>query len=154
VTPLRDGMNLVAKEYVAAQDAAPIPAFWCLSKFAGAAEEMEEALLVNPLDTQDVTFAIQRAITMPLEERIERHARPAGPHSQRAMWPPGARISSRCCGQPVTGRTDGVGGTFAWDRGHGGWSAIWAAPMCALPAPMGRMLSQALVRTSLRPCRL
>jgi trehalose 6-phosphate synthase len=72
VTPLRDGMNLVAKEYVAAQDGTD-PGVLVLSKFAGAAEEMEEALLVNPLDTQDVTFAIQRAITMPLEERIERH---------------------------------------------------------------------------------
>ena len=72
VTPLRDGMNLVAKEYVAAQ-ADDDPGVLVLSKFAGAAEEMEEALQVNPLDIQDVTFAIQRAITMPREERRERH---------------------------------------------------------------------------------
>ena len=72
VTPLRDGMNLVAKEYVAAQDPDD-PGVLVLSIFAGAAEEMAEALQVNPHDIQDVTNAILRAISMPLEERLERH---------------------------------------------------------------------------------
>lgn len=72
VTPLRDGMNLVAKEYVAAQDPED-PGVLVLSIFAGAAEEMEEALLVNPHNIQEVTNAILRAISMPLEERKQRH---------------------------------------------------------------------------------
>jgi trehalose 6-phosphate synthase len=74
VTPLRDGMNLVAKEYVAAQDPAD-PGVLVLSRFAGAAEQMTEALLVNPYDTQAVAEAIQRALQMPLDERQQRHAR-------------------------------------------------------------------------------
>ncbi len=73
VTPLRDGMNLVAKEYVAAQDA-DNPGVLVLSRFAGAAEDLQEALIVNPYDADDVAQAIQRAICMPREERIERHA--------------------------------------------------------------------------------
>jgi trehalose 6-phosphate synthase len=74
VTPLRDGMNLVAKEYVAAQDPAD-PGVLLLSRFAGAAEQMTEALLVNPYDTQAVADATQHALQMPLEERQARHAR-------------------------------------------------------------------------------
>jgi trehalose 6-phosphate synthase len=73
VTPLRDGMNLVAKEFIAAQDPAD-PGMLVLSRFAGAAEQLKEALLVNPYDTQGTAHAIQKALTMPLEERIERHA--------------------------------------------------------------------------------
>ena len=73
VTPLRDGMNLVAKEYVAAQNAEN-PGVLILSKFAGAAEDLVEALIVNPYDADEVANAMQRAIVMPLEERIERHA--------------------------------------------------------------------------------
>jgi len=73
VTPLRDGMNLVAKEYVAAQDE-DNPGVLVLSRFAGAAEDLQEALIVNPYDADDVAQAIQRAIWMPREERIERHA--------------------------------------------------------------------------------
>ena len=72
VTPLRDGMNLVAKEYVAAQDADD-PGVLVLSKFAGAAEELEEALIINPYDVDEVAEALQTAITMPLKERQERH---------------------------------------------------------------------------------
>jgi trehalose 6-phosphate synthase len=75
VTPLRDGMNLVAKEYVAAQDAAD-PGVLILSRFAGAAAEFgSAALLVNPYDPEAVAAAVARAITMPREERIERHSR-------------------------------------------------------------------------------
>ena len=73
VTPLRDGMNLVAKEYVAAQDERN-PGVLVLSRFAGAAEDLEEALVVNPYDADEVAQAMQRAILMPKEEKIERHA--------------------------------------------------------------------------------
>src|SRR5882762_895873 len=72
VTPLRDGMNLVAKEFIAAQDRAD-PGMLVLSRFAGAAEQLKEALLVNPYDTQGSADAIQRALTMPLAERVNRH---------------------------------------------------------------------------------
>jgi trehalose 6-phosphate synthase len=72
VTPLRDGMNLVAKEYIAAQDDDD-PGVLILSRFAGAAEDLEEALIVNPYDLDDVANAMQRALKMPLAERIERH---------------------------------------------------------------------------------
>ena len=73
VTPMRDGMNLVAKEYVAAQDPDD-PGVLVLSRFAGAAAEMPEALLVNPYDPEAVGAAIARAMEMPLEERRRRHA--------------------------------------------------------------------------------
>ncbi len=72
VTPLRDGMNLVAKEYVAAQDPDD-PGVLVLSRFAGAAHECAAALLVNPYDPDSVAGAIGRALSMPLEERRERH---------------------------------------------------------------------------------
>lgn len=68
VTPLRDGMNLVAKEYVAAQDPED-PGVLILSRFAGAACALTEALLVNPHDTSAIADAIQRALQMPLAER-------------------------------------------------------------------------------------
>jgi trehalose 6-phosphate synthase len=72
VTPLRDGMNLVAKEFVAAQDEAD-PGVLVLSRFAGAAEQMRDALLVNPYDTEATAAAIMMAMQMPLEERRNRH---------------------------------------------------------------------------------
>jgi trehalose 6-phosphate synthase len=72
ITPLRDGMNLVAKEYVAAQDPEN-PGVLVLSRFAGAAERMRAALLVNPYDANACADAMQRALHMPLAERIERH---------------------------------------------------------------------------------
>jgi trehalose 6-phosphate synthase len=72
VTPLRDGMNLVAKEYVASQDEAD-PGVLILSRFAGAAAELPAALLVNPYDTETVGAAIARALSMPLVERRRRH---------------------------------------------------------------------------------
>jgi len=73
VTPLRDGMNLVAKEYVAMQDEAD-PGVLVLSRFAGAAEQMHEAVLVNPYDIPATAQAIQRALQMSLTERCERQA--------------------------------------------------------------------------------
>jgi trehalose 6-phosphate synthase len=73
VTPLRDGMNLVAKEYVAAQDEEN-PGVLVLSKFAGAADELTEALIVNPFDADEVAAAMHQGLVMGLEERQERHA--------------------------------------------------------------------------------
>ncbi len=72
VTPLRDGMNLVAKEYIAAQDSDD-PGVLVLSKFTGAAEELTEAVIVNPYLPEDVADGIDRALSMPLQERVERH---------------------------------------------------------------------------------
>ena len=72
VTPLRDGMNLVAKEFVAAQDPAD-PGVLILSQFAGAAAELDAALIVNPHDRDAVAAAIDVALRMPLEERCRRH---------------------------------------------------------------------------------
>jgi trehalose 6-phosphate synthase len=72
VTPLRDGMNLVAKEYVAAQDPEE-PGVLILSRFAGAAAELSAALLVNPYDPEAVGNAIERALNMTYEERRQRH---------------------------------------------------------------------------------
>jgi trehalose 6-phosphate synthase len=73
VTPLRDGMNLVAKEFVAAQDPDD-PGVLILSRFTGAAVDGKRALLVNPYDAESVAGAIAQALAMPLEERRERHA--------------------------------------------------------------------------------
>jgi len=72
VTPMRDGMNLVSKEYVAAQNAED-PGVLILSKFAGAAVELNAALLVNPYDPEAVAAAIVQALDMPLAERQARH---------------------------------------------------------------------------------
>ncbi|MCJ8352453.1 alpha,alpha-trehalose-phosphate synthase (UDP-forming) [Novacetimonas hansenii] len=71
ITPLRDGMNLVAKEYVAAQDPDD-PGVLILSRMAGAARQLEAALLVNPLDHDDLADALNRALGMPKAERRER----------------------------------------------------------------------------------
>ena len=73
VTPLRDGMNLVAKEFLAAQDS-DNPGVLLLSQFAGAAKELTEALIINPHETDAVAAALKRALEMPREERSERHA--------------------------------------------------------------------------------
>jgi trehalose 6-phosphate synthase len=72
VTPLHDGMNLVAKEYVAAQNPAD-PGVLVLSKFAGAANELDTALLVNPHDIDGMARAIATALSMPLTERRMRY---------------------------------------------------------------------------------
>ena len=73
VTPLRDGMNLVAKEFVASQDPDD-PGVLVLSRFAGAARELDTALIVNPFDVDQIADALDRALAMPIEERRERHA--------------------------------------------------------------------------------
>jgi trehalose 6-phosphate synthase/phosphatase len=69
ITPLRDGMNLVAKEYVASSTGKGV---LVLSEFAGAASELSEAILVNPTDTFDVASSITRALAMPLYEQRNR----------------------------------------------------------------------------------
>ena len=71
VTPVRDGMNLVAKEFVAAQDPED-PGMLVLSSLAGAARELTDAVIVNPHDRDDVADGIAKAINMPLKERQER----------------------------------------------------------------------------------
>ena len=73
VTPIRDGMNLVAKEFVAAQNPED-PGMLVLSTLAGAAHELKDAVLVNPYDADDVADGINRALMMPLDERRYRHA--------------------------------------------------------------------------------
>jgi len=72
VTPLRDGMNLVAKEFVAAQDPAD-PGALILSSLAGAARELDGAVIVNPYDLRGVAQAVEAALAMPLAERQARH---------------------------------------------------------------------------------
>jgi trehalose 6-phosphate synthase len=74
VTPVRDGMNLVAKEFVAAQDPEN-PGALVLSSMAGAARELTDALLVNPYDEHAVAAALREALELPLAERRARHAK-------------------------------------------------------------------------------
>ncbi len=72
VTPLRDGLNLVAKEFVAAQDPAA-PGVLVLSRFAGAAAELTSAVLTNPFHAEGLAADLDAALRMPLEERQHRH---------------------------------------------------------------------------------
>jgi trehalose 6-phosphate synthase len=82
VTPMRDGMNLVAKEYVAAQD--PLdPGVLVLSKFAGAAQQLTGALIVNPNDRLEVAEAIRDALRMSHQERVTRWQSMIGPLRDR-----------------------------------------------------------------------
>lgn len=74
VTPLRDGMNLVAKEFVAAQKPDD-PGVLLLSRFAGAAHELDGALITNPYDIDGTAGAIARGLEMPLDERLDRWRR-------------------------------------------------------------------------------
>ena len=86
VTPLRDGMNLVAKEFVAAQDPED-PGVLILSRFAGAAEQMTDAILVNPHSAEEMADAIRQALRMPLEERVRRwRSLMNGVLEQDVMW--------------------------------------------------------------------
>lgn len=70
VSSLHDGMNLVAKEFVAARD--DNLGVLVLSSFTGASREMQEALIINPYDTEGLASAIDRALTMPRNEQMER----------------------------------------------------------------------------------
>jgi trehalose 6-phosphate synthase len=71
VTPLRDGMNLVAKEYVAAQDPFD-PGVLILSRFAGAARQMTDAVIVNPFSREEMSEALKLALAMDRGERVRR----------------------------------------------------------------------------------
>ena len=71
MTPLRDGMNLVAKEFVAAQNPED-PGVLILSRFAGAARQLRQALLVNPNSPEEIADALKRALAMDKAERIRR----------------------------------------------------------------------------------
>jgi trehalose 6-phosphate synthase len=89
VTPLRDGMNLVAKEYVAAQNPSD-PGVLVLSRFAGAARQLEAALLVNPHDADAMADALDTALRMPLAERQARW---------RSLWSAIEHRSPAVCGR-------------------------------------------------------
>jgi len=69
VTPLRDGMNLIAKEFVASRQA---PGVLILSEMAGAVKELREAIQINPYDISNIALGIQQALTMPLQEQEAR----------------------------------------------------------------------------------
>ena len=77
ITPLRDGLNLVAKEFVAAKQASGTSGVLILSEFAGAAVELHGALLTNPYDANAMTAALHQALTMGEDERAYRTARTA-----------------------------------------------------------------------------
>ena len=72
MTPLRDGMNLVAKEFVASQDPEN-PGALVLSRFCGAAERMTLALLTNPYHTEGTAADLDAALRMPRADRVARH---------------------------------------------------------------------------------
>jgi trehalose 6-phosphate synthase len=103
VTPLRDGMNLVAKEYVAAQDPED-PGVLILSRFAGAAASLHDAIQVNPYDLESVAGAISRALEIPLEQRQRRHGRllKAVKESDSTMW--ADSFLSALSGAPVSNK--------------------------------------------------
>jgi trehalose 6-phosphate synthase len=111
VTPLRDGMNLVAKEYVAAQDEQD-PGVLVLSRFAGSAVECSRALLVNPYDPEEVAAAIRWALVMPLDERRERHAANAAALRQNLSADWSKRFLRALNGEIESGL--GPGGKHAW----------------------------------------
>ena len=102
VTPLRDGMNLVAKEFVAAQPEDD-PGVLVLSRFAGAVHELDCALIVNPYDADATAAAIARALEMPLAERQERLAADDGPARSQLDERLGGAPSCPCSkAEPVT----------------------------------------------------
>ena len=103
VTPLRDGMNLVAKEYVAAQDPED-PGVLILSRFAGAAQQLGTgAILINPHSPDDIASGIRQAMDMPLDER-------------RARWAP---MHACVRDESVQARTDDVTRDLAGEGGQG-----------------------------------
>jgi trehalose 6-phosphate synthase len=100
VTPMRDGMNLVAKEYVAAQDPED-PGTLILSKFAGAAQHLRAALIVNPNDKVEVAEAIRDALQMSQADRVTRWRAPIEPIREHDVaWWAGAFLKSlQACSQ-------------------------------------------------------
>ena len=105
VTPMRDGMNLVAKEYIAAQDPDD-PGVLVLSRFAGAAQQMGEALIVNPYDTHEVAEAIRTALAMPRSERIRRFEQALRHHRRHRHRLVDEPLSRRRWPAPTLGRRE------------------------------------------------
>jgi len=98
VTPLIDGMNLVAKEYVAVQDERGSAGVLVLSEFTGAADELRQALLCNPFDGEGLSATVERALSMPLPAR------------RRAMAAMGRRVREHDVHQWVDVQLAEVGG--------------------------------------------
>ena len=106
VTPLRDGMNLIAKEFVASQG--PDPGVLVLSKFCGAADTMRDALIVNPYDIEGTAEVLHRALSMSLRERVQRW-KPLFDDVQlntAQVW--ADSFIADLTGSPITGRTDAL----------------------------------------------
>jgi trehalose 6-phosphate synthase len=100
VTPMRDGMNLVAKEYLAAQDPAD-PGVLILSKFAGAAQQLRAALVVNPNDKVEVAEAIRDALQMRQRDRVSRWSAMIGSLREHDVsWWAGAFLKALMPGSP------------------------------------------------------
>ncbi len=144
VTPMRDGMNLVAKEYVAAQDPAD-PGVLVLSRFAGAAQQMGEALIVNPFDTHEVADAIRTALAMPKSERIRRFERlyavidasDIGWWTQRYLAALSGDVTPRQTTPPGTGPRRTSAKSAAGDKPR---KVVKTVP--AAPAPRGERTAQ------------
>ena len=129
VTPLRDGMNLVAKEYVASQ-APDNPGVLVLSQFAGAAQELKSALIVNSYDIEATAAAIARAFAMPLDERKDRwHAMMAALRANSVHdW--ASHFLQALANEAESGEFDRAldGARFPGSAGLDRLSAIGAAP--------------------------
>jgi trehalose 6-phosphate synthase len=140
VTPLRDGMNLVAKEYVAAQ-APDDPGVLVLSQFAGAAHELQSALIVNPYDVEAMADALVRAFAMRLDERKDRWQAMMAVLRANSVHDWAARFLETLTAE------------IAVTKSHG--SEVWAAAGAARPeprtmAPWQRSLSSTETRASIR----
>jgi trehalose 6-phosphate synthase/phosphatase len=107
VTPLRDGMNLVAKEYVAARD--DDDGVLILSRFTGASRELVDTILVNPYDIEDTAAAIRRAIEMPESERRARMSRLRAQVQEQNIYRWAGRLLSELArvARPAVDRTPG-----------------------------------------------
>lgn len=105
ITPLRDGLNLVAKEYIAARKALGKPGVLVLSEFAGAAVDLHGALLTNPYDAQSMVATLHRALTMGEDERTYRTARLAAIVTEHDVtrWAADfeAAASRSACSRPI-----------------------------------------------------
>ena len=115
VTPLHDGMNLVAKEYVAAQNPAD-PGVLVLSKFAGAANELDTALLVNPHDIDGMARTIATALSMPLIERRMRWEAMMDETARRHDPAVVCRFRRRAAGHPDRSSRRGACSSRNWPR--------------------------------------
>jgi trehalose 6-phosphate synthase len=155
VTPLRDGMNLVAKEYVAAQDPGN-PGVLILSRFTGAAAEFgAAALLVNPYDPEAVAAALARAIAMPLEERIERHGKlfETLKRNDVAAW--GDRFLATLTEAPEIARPRSPANSVAADSPsrNGGREKSVALPHPLVPSAIATPRQAAVALTGVSPRR-